>query len=133
MYIKEFICVDDHSNINAAIIGAIVGVDCTVIIIMVITNIMVWIYCFRRRDHTGIHTYLLVNGIQFIIVSSVCIIYVGTSSDLHRPTKDIVNPAYHNVTDDHFKKPVEKPISYYEEVNISSDVKMTPNPAYAVP
>ena len=56
--------------------------------------------------------------------------HVGTSSELHKPTKDT---AYQTVTDDHFKKPVEKPISYYEDMNISSDVKMTPNPAYAVP
>ena len=42
----------DSSN-NGALIGAIVGVDCTVIIIIVITNITVWIYCFRRRHHTG--------------------------------------------------------------------------------
>ena len=55
--------VDDcYSSNNAAIIGAIVGVDCTVIIIIVITNIMVWIYCFRIRDHTGI--YKVVNEIS---------------------------------------------------------------------
>ena len=66
-------------------------------------------------------------------MSSICIIHVGASSELHKPTKDTVNPAYHTITDDHFKKPVEKPISYYEEVNISSDVKMTQNPAYAMP
>ena len=55
------------SNNTAAIIGAIVGVICTVIIIMVITNIMVCIYCFRKRHHTGmyayVHMYLLVNGV----------------------------------------------------------------------
>ena len=44
----------DGININdVAIIGAMVGVDCTVIIIMVITNIMVWIYCIRRMDYKG--------------------------------------------------------------------------------
>ena len=56
--------VDDcDSNNNAAIIGAVVGVLCTVIIIMVITNIMVWIYCFRRRDHTGtvVYSYKVMN------------------------------------------------------------------------
>ena len=54
-YVILFIMhIDDCDSCNnAAIIGAIVGVDCTVIIIMVITNIMVWIYCFRRRNHTG--------------------------------------------------------------------------------
>ena len=59
---------------------------------------------------------------------------IGTSSELHKPTKDTVNPAYHTITDDHFKKPVEKSISYYVEVNIpvSSDVEMTQNPAYAI-
>ena len=45
----------DSSN-NGVVIGAIVGVDCTVIIIIVITNVMVWIYYFRRRDHTGWYT-----------------------------------------------------------------------------
>ena len=44
---------DDTSTNNGALIGAIVAVDCTVIIIMVITNIMVWIYCFRRMDYKG--------------------------------------------------------------------------------
>ena len=44
------------SNNNGVVIGAVVGVDCVVIIIMVITNIMVWIYCFRKRHHTGIAT-----------------------------------------------------------------------------
>ena len=53
-------------------------------------------------------------------------IRVGISSELHRPTKDTVN---------HFKKPVEiQSAITCEEVNIiSSDVKMTPNPAYAAP
>ena len=59
--------------------------------------------------------------------------YVGTSLELHGPTKDTINPAYHTITDDHSKKSVEEPISYYEEVNRSPEVKVTPNPAYAVP
>ena len=46
-----FVSVDSWDN-NVVLIGAVVGVDCTIIIIMVITNIMVWIYCFRRRHHT---------------------------------------------------------------------------------
>ena len=41
-------------NNNVTLIGAVVGADCVVIIIMVITNIMVWIYCFRKRHHIGI-------------------------------------------------------------------------------
>ena len=57
-----FIYVDGCDN-NVALIGAVVGVDCTVIIIMVITNIMVWIYWFRKRHHTcaickGLYTYI---------------------------------------------------------------------------
>ena len=59
--------------------------------------------------------------------------YVGTSLELHSPTKDTINPAYHTITDDHSKISVEKPISYYEEVNTPPEVKMTPNPAYAIP
>ena len=45
-----FIYVDDNSEV---LIIAVVGVDCTIIIIMVIINIMIWIYCFRKRHHTG--------------------------------------------------------------------------------
>ena len=68
----------------------------------------------------------------FVIVLCMCI---GTSSELHKPTNDTVNPAYHTITDDCFKKPVEKSISCYVEVNIpvSSDVEMTQNPTYAIP
>ena len=59
---------------------------------------------------------------------------VGTSLELHSPTKDTINPAYHTITDDHFKRS-EEPVSYYEKVKMNKppEVKMTPNPAYAVP
>ena len=44
------------------------------------------------------------------------------------------NPVYHTITDDdHCKEPVEKPIGDYAEVIIPTQVKMTPNPAYAMP
>ena len=58
MYVHVlFIYVDScDGNYNITLIGAVVGVCCVVIIIMVITNIMVWIYCFRKRHHTGIAT-----------------------------------------------------------------------------
>ena len=69
--------------------------------------------------------------------------YVGTFSDLHihnpdlGPTKDTVNPAYHIVTNPHYKEMelAEEPVSYYviEDLNRPPEVKMTPNPAYAVP
>ena len=58
---------------------------------------------------------------------------VGTSLDLHDPTKDTINPAYHTITDDHSKRSTEEPVSYYEDVNRPPEVKMTPNPAYAIP
>ena len=58
---------------------------------------------------------------------------VGTSLELHSPTKDTINPAYHTITDDHSKRSAEESVSYYEEVNRPPEVKMTPNPAYAVP
>ena len=57
---------------------------------------------------------------------SVCT-YVGTFSGLHKSTKDTINPLY---TDDHCKKPVEEVTTYYEEMDISPEVKMTQNPAY---
>ena len=49
------------SNSNAVTIGAVVGAFCVVIIIMVITNIIVWIYCFRKRHHTGMYVYIYVH------------------------------------------------------------------------
>ena len=58
-----------------------------------------------------------------------------TTLELHNPSTDeeVTNPAYSTITDDHCKKPVEQPIGYYAEVIIPTQVKMTPNPAYAVP
>ena len=47
--------------------------------------------------------------------------------------EEVTNPVYHTITDDHCKEPVEKPIGHYAEVIIPTQVKMTPNPAYAVP
>ena len=74
----------------------------------------------------------LVSFSNYIYVHNECSFLLGTSSELHKPTNDTVNPAYHTITDD-YKKPVGEPISYYEEVNKPPDVKMTQNPAYAVP
>ena len=64
------------------------------------------------------------------------VIIIGVSlGPQHNPPTDenVNNPAYDTITDDHCKKPVEKPIGYYAEVIIPTQVKMTPNPAYAVP
>ena len=63
----------DSSN-NGVVIGAIVGVDCTVIIIMVITNVMVWIYYFRKKDHTnkGIVTYTL---LSYALIKIMLLLY----------------------------------------------------------
>ena len=91
---------------------------------------MVWIYCFRKRHYSGRHTATLTLALVFY---NVWLKLLGTSLEIHSPTKDTINPAYHTITDDHFKKPVEEPTSQYEEVIIHSEVKMTPNPAYAVP
>ena len=68
--------------------------------------------------------------------------YVGIFSDLHippvhdlGPTKDTANPAYQIVNNPRYTETelAEEPNSYYEEVNRPPEVKMTPNPAYAVP
>ena len=48
MFISVDSCDSDNSGV---LIGVVVGVFCIVIIIMVITNIMVWIYCFRKKHH----------------------------------------------------------------------------------
>ena len=65
--------------------------------------------------------------------------YIGTSLKLqaYGPTEDTVNPAY-IVTNQHYKESelAEEPNDDYEEVNKPPgelEVKMTPNPAYAVP
>ena len=55
MYTCSVDSCDGNNNFNGAIIGAVVGVDCVAIIIMVITNIMIWIYYFRKRHHTGMY------------------------------------------------------------------------------
>ena len=60
-------------------------------------------------------------------------VLLGTSPELHKPTNEtVINPLYHTITDDH-KIQVGEPINYYEEVKKPPEVKMTPNPAYAVP
>ena len=64
---------------------------------------------------------------QLYCIQQYCFILCIGTSQLHKPTKDTVNPAYHTITDDHRKKPVGEPVSYYEEVN------KPPDPAYAVP
>ena len=70
---------------------------------------------------------------NFTCVIMLSCTYVGGPQ--HNPPTDekATNPAYDTITDDHSKKPVEKPIGYYEDVIIPTQVKMTPNPAYAVP
>ena len=65
-----------------------------------------------------------------IRISYVCFCYTHIGTELHKPTKDTVNPVYHTVTDD-CKKPVEEPVSY-EDVNKPPEVKMTQNPSYAI-
>ena len=61
--------------------------------------------------------------------------YVATGEilKLQSPTKDTINPAYHTITDHHSRKSGEEPVGYYEDVTRPPEVKMTPNPAYAVP
>ena len=59
--INHFCYVDScDSNNNGALIGAVIGVDCAGIIVMMIINLVVWIYCFRKRQHTGSYTYCYV-------------------------------------------------------------------------
>ena len=59
--------------------------------------------------------------------------YIGTSSELYKPTNDTINPAYHAITDDYKISIGEPIISYYEEVNVSPEVKITPDLVYAAP
>ena len=71
-------------------------------------------------------------------------IYVGNSSlfimlcigtvEIHKPTEDTINPAYHTViTNYDYRNSLEEPVSYYEEVTKLPEVRMTQNPAYVVP
>ena len=54
-YVRTYV---DSCDDNVTLIGAVVGAFCVIIIIMVITNNMVWIYCFRKRQHTGSYSYV---------------------------------------------------------------------------
>ena len=63
--------------------------------------------------------------------------YAGVSQlPKHIPTEEnAINPVYHTVNDSDYlsNNPVKEPILSYAEVTIPTKVKMTPNPAYAVP
>ena len=61
-------------------------------------------------------------------------VYLGPRAQYSPPTnEEVINPGYYTIIDDHCKKPVEKPIGHYAEVIIPTpQIKMTPNPAYAV-
>ena len=81
-YICIYVGSCDCNSINeAAIIGAIVGVMFIIIIIMVITNIMVWIYCFRRRQHTG--TYMVCESVKCFTKKFTKILHSKFSIPLH--------------------------------------------------
>ena len=91
------------------------------------------------------HPYYVCLHTYYSYVSTyICtyVVHIGVSLGRQSPLReDIINPAYHsmNDTDDHCKKPVEEPIRCYAEVSIppkfktAPEVKMTPNPAYAMP
>ena len=101
---------------------------------MAITNIMVCIYCFRRNfTSKGIVTYI---RMAIVCLNKICLYFcytcIGKSSELRKPTKDTINPAYRTITGDHCKEPIEEPVGY-EEVKKPAEVKMTQNPAYALP
>ena len=47
--------------------------------------------------------------------------------------KQLRNPTYNTISDNRSKQLVKEPIGYYAEVIIpTAEVKMIPNPAYAV-
>ena len=70
-------------------------------------------------------------------MKSLSLLCTGSFSDLrvHGPTKDTIKTAYYSVTNSSFKESelAEEPNSYYEEVKRPKEIKMTLNPAYAVP
>ena len=65
--------VDNHDENNSVVtIGAVVGAFCVLVITTVITNIMVWICCFRKRHHTGM--YVATSNVTAF--GKTCIIYI---------------------------------------------------------
>ena len=61
---------------------------------------------------------------------------LGKSSELYKPTsEDLINPIYDisTISYGRSKKSVKQPKSNYDDVNRYPEVKMTSNPAYAVP
>ena len=101
----------------------------TSLYVRIATYICSYVHILATYSYKVLNTYVC----NTFNIASYLIYDVGTSSELHKPTKDTINPAYHTITGDHCKKPVEEPVSYYEEVKKPSEVKMTQNPAYAVP
>jgi len=67
--------------------------------------------------------------VMYLLGIICCCIEVIISAP-QSPTQDTINPLYNTTTDDHPKKPV---VSHYAEVLIPPEVKMTQNPAYAMP
>ena len=81
----------------------------------------------------GMHTFACMHNVY----SHMCChadISLKRKQHVLSSTEEVTNPAYTNIADDQCKKPIEEPIGYYAEVIIpTTQVKMTPNPAYAVP
>ena len=58
--------------------------------------------------------------------------HIGETQRCPLTDDKVTNPAY-NTVNDQSKQPVKEPIGHYAEVIIpTTEVKMTPNPAYAV-
>ena len=86
--------------------------------------------------HSYVHMYMHHNYNNCMHVFCCLHTYVTTGVSSEEPcssTNDIINPLYHTITFHPSKKPSEEPTDDYDDVVILPEVKMTPNPAYAVP
>ena len=79
------------------------------------------------------NTLLLYYELLVILIQNLLLGYFAGETQHSPPTNyEVTNPTYNTVIDQS-KQPVKEPVGYYAEVIIpTAEVKMTPNPAYAV-
>ena len=79
-----------------------------------------------------VHNTLLLYYELLVILNLLLGYYTGETQHSPPTNYEVTNPTY-NTVNDQSKQTIKEPVGYYAEVIIpTAEVKMTPNPAYAV-
>ena len=80
-----------------------------------------------------VHNTLLLCYKLLVILNLLLGYYTGETQHSPPTAYEVTNPTYNTVNDQSKQPVVKEPIGYYNEVIIpTTEVKMTPNPAYTV-